>query len=490
MHIQFIAAFILYLSTVLLIGIAASKNNKQKQAEGLTLSDSSDFILGGRSSHWLMTALSAHASDMSDWLFMGLPAAVYLNGSSSMWIPIGLLAGMFLSWQYIASPLRIATEKYKAFTLASYFKQRFNDQSGSIVAIAALISFFFFAVYLSVGLKGIGYVLRSAFDIPYHLGICLAVLIVLTYIVLGGFVAVAWIDLFQGTFLLLALMFVPLYAFFHGVSIPVILKAAAQKNIPLSLLPDHSLRGIISILLNPFAWCLGYFGMPHILAKFMGASNPQEMHKSKYIGIIWQFLATSSAVAVGLVGIAYFQNGIPGKPEFIFIEMAKELFSPWLAGFILCAILAATISTVDSQLLVLAGTMAEDFYKNLLRTRATTRQVFRVYQLSLVASALAGLCIAWNEESTIMSLVKYAWSGLGATFGPLVILSLYSNRVNKYGALAGILVGALVSSTWDLVNPLLTTISIYSIAPAFLCSLFAIIIVSDLTHKWQNPTSL
>ena len=478
MPIQFLAAFIIYLLTVLLIGIISAKNAQKSTAN----SNSTDFILGNRSTNWFLTALSAHASDMSDWLFMGLPAAVYVAGGYEMWIPIGLLVGMFLCWHYIASPLRIETEKYRATTLASYFKNKFNDNSGVLVGIAALISFFFFSIYLSVGLKGIGYVLKSAFGLDYHLGIFLAVFVVLTYTLIGGFVSVAWIDLFQGIFLLIMLMFVPIYAYFYVGGWPAISEAAKLKNVSLELLPDFSLRTIASILLNPFAWCLGYFGMPHVLTKFMGARNTKDMYKSKYLGLTWQFLATFSAIAVGVVGIAYFNNGIPFKNEFIFIEMTKSLFNPWLGGFILCAILAATISTVDSQLLVLAGIIAEDFYKNMFNKKATTSQTFLVYRIALAVAAIAGFLIAWNENSTIMSLVKYAWSGLGSAFGPAVIMSLYSKNTNKYGTLAGIITGTIVSIGWDYINPYLTNMHIYSIVPAYICAFLMIYFISKITR--------
>lgn len=475
MYIQFIISFVIYLIIVLAIGILAAHKHSQKNSE-----QSSDFLLGNRSTHWFLTALSAHAADMSDWLFMGLPAAVFLHGGYEIWIPIGLLFGMFCVWQFIAKRLRVASAQYRGVTLASYFQNRFHDTSGILISVCALISFFFFSVYLSVGLKGIGYVLKSAFHLDYHIGTFLAVIVVITYTVLGGFVSVAWIDLFQGIFLLAMLMLVPLVGFFNVGGLAAIINAAQLKGISLSLIPDLSWRGIFSIMLNPFAWCLGYFGMPHVLTKFMGTDDPEQLHKAKYVGVIWQLLATSSAVAVGLVGLAYFTQGIPGKPEFIFIEMTKTLFDPWFAGIVLCAILAATISTVDSQLLVLASIIAQDFYKNIFYKKATTQQIMFVYRCALVGAALTGYAIAWNEESTIMSLVKYAWSGLGASFGPLMILSLYSTRVNKYGAISGILAGAFVSATWDIMNPYITTMPIYSIVPGFVIGLITIYLTSLL----------
>jgi sodium/proline symporter len=479
MHIQFIAAFVLYSITVLCIGLFASQHHDETKKK----SDSDDFILGGRSTHWLLTALSAHAADMSDWLFMGLPAAVYTIGASQIWIPIGLLCGMFCSWHFVARRLRIATEQYQAYTLASYFKKRFNDTSGLLVATAALLSFFFFAIYVSVGLKGIGYVLQSAFHIPYHVGICIGLCIVLPYLLLGGFSSVAMLDLFQGIFLLGMLVLVPIYAYVQLGSFGEIVRAAHAKGISLALIPDVSFKGVLALLLNPFSWCLGYFGMPHILTKFMGTANPDEINKAKYVGISWQLLATCAAVSVGLVGIAFFSGGVPGKTEFIFIEMAKSLFSPFIAGLVLCAILAATISTIDSQLLVLAGIVAEDFYKNIINPAASSAQVYKVYQGAIAGGALVGLACAVNEQSSIMSLVQYAWAGLGAAFGPLVLVSLYSSYPNKYGALAGLLSGSCIAVTWDYLNPLLTDMQIYAMVPAFMGNFVAIYVVSWLTKK-------
>ncbi|HEV2916236.1 MAG TPA: sodium/proline symporter [Candidatus Babeliales bacterium] len=476
MYFEYIVAFVVYSITIISIGIFASYKKKYAST------DSIDFMIGGRSTHWLLTALSAHAADMSDWLFMGLPATVYLLGGTQIWIPIGLLFGMFCSWHFVAHTLRIATEQYRVYTLASYFKVHFKDHTGLLGITATLISFFFFAIYVSVGLKGIGYVLQSAFGMNYHIGICIGLCIILPYLLLGGFSSVAFLDLFQGLFLLAMLMLVPLYAYITLGGWHTIAHAIQEKGISLSLIPNFSLRSILAILLNPFAWCLGYFGMPHILTKFMGIENPEEMYKAKYVGIIWQLCATSAAVAVGVVGIAYF-NIVPGKPEFIFIEMAKSLFTPLLAGLVLCAILAATISTIDSQLLVLAGIVAQDLYKNIINPSASAKQVYTIYQMAIIAGALLGLISAWNEQSSIMALVQYAWAGLGASFGPLVLVSLYSSYPNSYGAFAGLITGAFVSGIWQYINPYITTIEIYSMVPAFCANIVMIYAVSWLSKK-------
>jgi sodium/proline symporter len=468
-----VLAFVGYLVLVAVIGFGASKLQRS--------SGSSDFILGGRSTHWLLTALSAHAADMSDWLFMGLPAAVFLQGGTQVWIPIGLLCGMFGAWQFVARPLRIMSAEYGATTLASFFQKRYADRQGLIGAVAALISFFFFAIYISVGLKGIGYVLETAFGIQYHIGIAIALTVILGYLLVGGFASVAVLDLFQGIFLLAMLLLVPIVAYFYVGGAAQIFDAAAFKGVSLSLVPDFSFFTMLSIVLNPFAWALGYFGMPHILTKFMGSANATDLHKAKYVGVTWQLLATGAAVMVGIVGIAYFQGVDLAKPELIFVLMAKQLFTPFWAGVVLCAIVAATISTVDSQLLVLAGIITEDFYRGIIYPTASARELKNAYTGALIVAATIGFAIAWHESSTIMGLVRYAWAGLGAAFGPLMLVALYSNYANKYGALAGIITGALVAATWDLVNPLITTMQIYAIVPAYVASFAAIYGVSFAT---------
>jgi solute:Na+ symporter, SSS family len=466
-------AFVGYLCVVACIGIGSSWFQKSSRGSAVA-SDEHDFMLGGRSTHWLLTALSAHAADMSDWLFMGLPAAVFLHGGTQVWIPIGLLCGMFGAWQFVARPLRLMSAEYGATTLASFFQKRYADTQGYIGAVTALISFFFFVIYISVGLKGIGYVLQSAFGIHYHFGIGVALAVILTYLMCGGFASVALLDLFQGIFLLVMLLLVPIVAYFKVGGWPAIFDAAAQQDLSLALLPDFSLSTLLSIFLNPFAWCLGYFGMPHILTKFMGSANAADLHKAKYVGVTWQLLATGAAVAVGMVSIAYFQGVSLEKPELIFVLMAKSLFTPFWAGVVLCAIVAATISTVDSQLLVLAGIITEDFYKSMLRPAASAHELKRVYTGALVMAASIGFAIAWHESSTIMGLVRYAWAGLGASFGPLMLVALYGTYANKYGALAGIITGAVVAATWDMVNPLVTSMQIYAIVPAYVASLAAI----------------
>lgn len=476
MEIQLLLSFGIYLVILIGIGLSAAYSQESMQQES-----SSSFLLGGRSLNYWVTAISAHAADMSDWLLMGFPATLYLNGLPSFWIAIGLVIGMFLTWQLVAPRLRRETEKYDAYTLTSYFERHYNDTSGMLRVTGSLIIIFFFTIYLAAGVKGAGLLLQSSFGIPYHLGGLIAIAVVIAYTLIGGFIAAGWTELFQGIFLLLMLVITPLIALFKIGGINAILLAATQKNIPLKLLPDYSLSTFTGLLLGPVAWGLGYFGMPHVLIKFCGTKDPEQLHKSKYIGMTWQIIAVSAAAAVGLVGIAYFTQPLP-LPELIFIEMAKDLFIPFFAGFVLCGILAATLSTMDAQILVLAGIVTQDFYQ---RTKKNVDEysLKKVYRLTIVLAALFAYLIAYNEQSTIFGLVQYAWSGLGASFGPLVLLSLYSHYINKYGAIAGMLAGGIISALWRFIDIQLFGQHINEIVPGFFMGFVISYLISFITKN-------
>lgn len=465
MQIQFLLIFIIYLLTILTIGFLFSKKLDKKLKED-------DLILGGRSSNWLITALSTHASDMSDWLFMGLPASVYLNGIKEIWIVIGLIFGMFCSWQFIAKKIRLESKKYNSGTLVSYLKNRFKDDSGIIILLSSLIMFFFFIIYLSVGIKGIGYLLESTFNLDYYLSTLSAVIVIIIYI-FAGFNSVSYIDSFQGIFLLLMLIIVPIYALIKlKVNNIDILNIFKFKY----LIKDINLR-----LLNQFPWFLGYFGMPHILTKFMAIKDVKDINKSKYFGLTWQFLALFSAFSVGIIGSCYFKD--LNNPELIFIDMTKSLFNPWITAIILCAILSATISTIDSQLITIATTFSYDIYKNLINKNSTEKELNNIYKISIIVSGFIALLIAWQKNNSIMGLVQYSWSGLGSSFGPSVLLALYSKKINRFGIIASIITGLLVSIFWNLINNYIFSIKIYSILPAFVLSILFAYIVSFLTKN-------
>lgn len=471
MHYYLIISFFIYFFLLLCIGLYFHKKQ----------TSSTDFILGNRSLNFWLTALSAHASDMSAWLFMAFPAAVFVGGLPKTWIAWGLIIGMFINWQFIASRLRIATEKYNANTLSTFFERRFADDSGIVRLLTAIIALFFLASYVAAGLIAMGLLFESIFGINYYIGLSVAMLVVVIYTLVGGFVTVAWTDLFQALFLMIVIIFVPIYAYFH---LPdgwhSIIHAAFSQGIPLTLTQDTSFLSILETLFLA-TWGLGYFGQPHIVTKFMGIKNVNEMHKSKYIGMSWLVLTLLGATAIGLIGIPFFQNNL-SDPQLVFINMVPQLFHPLIAGFILCAILAANMSTMDSQILVCASVISEDFYKGIFKKTATPLELLFVSRLGLLLTAIISLIIAYNKSSTVLDAVRYAWAGLGCSFGPLMLMSLYSKTVNRNGAIAGILTGGIIAATWQTYSKQLLGYEIPAEVPAFVISLLSIYFVS----KWTN----
>jgi len=471
MSTDIVIAFAVYFSILLLIGYLSHK--KQKTA--------ADFIMGNRSLNYWVIALSAHASDMSSWLFMGFPAAIYVRGLSQAWIAIGLLMGMFLTWQFVAKKLRTLTEQYDSCTLSTFFERRFNDTSGTIRTVTALMSVIFLSCYLAAGLIGMGILFESVFGIDYYVGMTLATIVVITYTFSGGFITVAWTDLFQALFLLAMIIIVPSVAYMKLANgAQSIESSALAKQINLHIMPTVSKDSILTILFLVFGWGLGYFGQPHIITKFMGIRKAEELTKSKYVGMTWMVITLTAATFVGLVGIAYFHDQL-AKPELVFVEMVKSLFHPLIGGFILCGIIAASISTMDSQILVCSSVLSEDFYKHIVRKNASPLELLRVTRGAVIVVALLALFIAFRKSATVMDSVSYAWSGLGASFGPLVLMSLYSKKANKYGAVAGIITGGLAAGTWEHINPYITDYTIMTMIPGFILSSLAIYSVSALT---------
>ncbi len=472
-HYQYVLSFICYFLVLLLIG-ALSHRKQISNAE---------FIVGNRTLNFWLTALSAHASDMSAWLFMGLPMAIFINGLSGSWIAIGLLLGMFLTWQFISVKLRVATEETATYTLSSYFESRFKDQSGIIRVLTAVILVFYLTHYLSASLTAMGLLIESVFGIDYYWGLSFATVVVVAYTFGGGFVTIAWTDLFQALFLLAVILIIPVVAYFsmeHGFQRIETLEQLDPGY--LSFLGEMTPEALLSAVFLALSWGLGYFGMPHIITKFMGIRDVKELRKSKYLGMSWQFLALSSAIGVGIVGSAFF-NGDMDNPELVFIELVKILCSPFIAGFVLCGILAANLSTMDSQLLVCASAIGEDLYKRYAKKTISSLQLVRASRGGVILIAAIALVIAFYKSETILESVFYAWAGLGSSFGPLVLMSLYSKRANRYGAIAGILVGSTVAGLWPSLNPYLMNYPLPSMVPGFFLNLFTIYVVSLATSK-------
>lgn len=473
MTTQYILSFISYFA--ILLGIGYISHRKQ--------TSNAEFIVGNRSLNFWVTALSAHASDMSAWLFMGLPMAVYLQGLSGSWIGIGLMIGMFLTWQLIAEKLRTSTEKYDSYTLSTFFEKRFQDTSGILRVLTAIVLLFFLTFYLGAGLTAMGLLIESLFNIDYFWGLSFALCVVVIYTFGGGFVTIAWTDLFQGIFLLVMISLVPVLMLFRFPDTWTTITQLNQlKPHYMSLMGEMSFGSVLSSAFVALSWGLGYFGMPHVITKFLGIKEAKEMKKSRNLGMTWQFLALTASIAVGVVGFAHFQGALE-NPELVYVEMVKLLFHPFVAGFVLCGVLAANLSTMDSQLLVCASVIGEDLYKRFTNTVPSQKSLVRASRCGVIIIAILALIIAFDHEETIIEAVFYAWAGLGSAFGPLVLMSLYDPKANKYGAFCGIVIGGLIGSLWPLVNPYLFSYSLPATIPGFSLSLLAIYGVSRLTNK-------
>lgn len=473
MNVAMLSAFGLYLSIIAAIGLIAAFYNKNKSSQAVGHDQD-------RKVNWFVTAISAQAADMSGWLFMGLPAVIYLHGLVEIWVAVGLVLGMLATWQFLAAALRQATEEHRATTLPGYFENKYQETSGRISAVSAAIMAFFFTLYIAAGIKAVGYILGTTFGLSPFWGGLLTICVTLLYTLIGGFVAAAWVDFFQGIFLLCAIVMTTVVGYFSVGGASAIYLAAAEKSISFSLLGECS--SFLTILLGPIAWGLGYFGMPHILAKFMGARDVKKMYKSKYIGISWLIIALGAAILCGLVAIPFFQLPLINPEKTLFISMSTQLFPAFFAGLILCGILSATLSTINAQMIVFASIVAEDLYKKLYHPRATSVQVNRVFQLVVLIAALIGFFIAWLDLASIFNMVEFAWGGLGASFGPLTLLSLYYKNINRHGAFFGIIAGCAASIAWKISGASFIGYQVNDVLPGFVIGLATIVIVSAFTR--------
>ncbi|MES9922659.1 MAG: sodium/proline symporter PutP [Candidatus Thiodiazotropha endolucinida] len=466
-------SFFCYLLTLLIIGVVAWRRTRNL----------SDFVLGGRSLGSWVTALSASASDMSGWLLLGLPGYAYLAGLESFWLALGLLIGTWLNWRLVAARLRIASEASgNALTLPEYLSNRFNDASGLIRISSSFFILLFFLFYTSSGLVAGGKLFEAVFGLPYLWAVASGTLIIILYTAFGGFLAVSWTDLFQGLLMLLALVTIPLYVLVEIGGFEGFLSTVESSNAELlNPLTDSNGEplGVIAIV-SLMAWGLGYFGQPHILARFKAIKQSDFVPKAQRIAVSWVFITLTAATLSGLVGIPIFETPLEDA-EKVFIRLVDLLFHPLVAGVCLAAILAAIMSTADSQLLVSSSTFTGDLYRLLLRKRASEAELVIVGRLAVLSIALIAFLLALDRESRVLDLVSYAWAGFGAAFGPAVLLSLYWKGMNRWGALAGILSGGLTVVLW---KPLQGGLfDLYEIVPGFLISLAMIVLVSRLTSS-------
>jgi SSS family solute:Na+ symporter/sodium/proline symporter len=448
-------------------------------------SDVSGYMLGGRSLSPSVTALSAGASDMSGWMLMGLPGAMYITGISSTWIAVGLVIGALLNYLIVAPRLRTFTEVANdSITLPDFFENRFADNSHMLRLVSSVVIIVFFTLYTSSGVVAGGKLFESSFGLSYELGLYVTAGVVVVYTLFGGFLAVSLTDFVQGCIMFLALILVPLVTLFEIGGIEELNNTVAAINPEmLNLVSGTSLVGIISAM----AWGLGYFGQPHIIVRFMAIRSVEDVPTARNIGMSWMIVSIIGAVATGFVGIAYVaKTGMTlDDPETIFIVLSQLLFHPLIAGFLLAAILAAIMSTISSQLLVTSSSLTEDFYKIFLNANASDKEQVLVGRISVLLVALVAIFLAYDRDSSILSLVSNAWAGFGAAFGPLVILSLYWRNMTAWGALSGMLVGAATVLFW-IYAPLSVdgqslSAWLYEIVPGFILSTIAIVVVSRLT---------
>ncbi len=469
-HRDTFIAFGVYFLILLAIGLSAHRRSRTE----------ADYIMGGRSLNFWLTALSAQAADMSAWLFMGFAALVYLKGFAALWLAIGLVVGNYLNWTIVAPGLRRSTEKLDSYTLPSFFAKRFNDRSGILRGLTAALTLLFMTHYMSAGLSAVGTILKTIFGIEFEIGIGIATAVMLIYVFVGGYVTIAWTDCFQAVLLLCVALFVPLFAYL-SLDSGVILAAAQARELSFSLLPDYSFSTVFSAFALSVGWGVGYFGMPHVVTKFMGIDDPAHLKKSKYVGVTWQVFALAGAAMVGVVSIGYFPQGLEDA-HLVFINMVWGTFIPLVAGFILCGLLAANLSTLDSQMLVSATVLSEDVYRMLKKTPPSSAQLLKISRGGIVLMSALAFTIATTSNATIQETVEYSWAGLGCTFGPLMLMALFSKSANFYGALAGIALGGTIAVFWPFFQGYIPTFVMPSTVPGFFLSLLMIWLVSKATN--------
>ncbi|WP_434339796.1 sodium/proline symporter PutP [Motilimonas cestriensis] len=467
------ATFIAYLIMMLAIGAIAY----------MRTSNSSDYFLGGRRLGPWPAALSAGASDMSGWLLLGLPGYAYAAGIEAFWLAGGLLLGTWANWLVNAKRLRTYSITTDSITLPDFFSRRFNDTSKLIQTISAFFILLFFLFYTSSGLVAGGKLFETVFGLDYSIAVIIGTACVVSYTLFGGFLAVSWTDLVQGLLMSAALLIVPIAALDGGFGQLSNDLSAINPEL-LTLWNDVKGEPLSAIaIISLVAWGLGYFGQPHILARFQATRTNKDLVVARRIAVIWTALSMTGALLVGLVGLVYVNSGTIelADGEKIFMILVNAMFHPVIAGILLAAILAAIMSTADSQLLVSSSALAEDFYKQVVKQDASTEEIVKVGRFAVILISLIALALAMSPDSSVLGLVSYAWAGFGAAFGPALVLSLYWNRMNRNGALAGIIVGGVTIVIWKQLTG--GWFDVYEIVPGVIFSTLAIIGVSLATAE-------
>ena len=484
-----IVTFVLYIVGMLGIGIAAYYYTQ----------NFSDYILGGRRLGSFVTAMSAGASDMSGWLLMGLPGAVYLSGLVEGWIAIGLTLGAYLNWLFVAGRLRVYTEfNNNALTLPEYFHHRFGTRHNALKIVSASIILVFFTIYCASGVVAGAKLFQNLFSIDYSTALWYGALATIAYTFIGGFLAVSWTDTIQATLMIFALLLTPVFVVISIGGVDDLQNVIQQAEISVQKEFTDLFRGTTIIgLLSLAAWGLGYFGQPHILARFMAADSVRSLNKARKISMTWMVLCLVGAVAIGFFGMAYFYANtnttsaalVNHEPEQVFIELSRLLFNPWIAGILLSAILAAVMSTLSCQLLISSSAITEDFYKGFIRPKASEKELVWLGRAMVLMIAAIAIWIAQDQNSKVLKLVEFAWAGFGSAFGPVVLLSLFWKRMTSSGAVAGMLTGAITVFAWKEWFPAKSELAqVYEMIPGFLLATLVIIVISLLSSKPDAET--
>ncbi|MGM7667713.1 sodium/proline symporter PutP [Microbacterium sp. A93] len=462
----------LYFAAMLIIGYIAFRKT----------ADHEDYMLGGRNLPPWVAALSAGASDMSGWLVMGLPGAIYLSGLIEAWIAVGLTIGAYLNWLLVAPRLRAYTQVSRnSITIPSFFENRLRDSSRLLRILAGVVILVFFTLYISSGMVAGGFFFESSFNSDYLLGMVLVAGITLLYTLFGGFLGASFTDVVQGLMMLIALIVVPIAAIIavggFG-EVATYVEDLAPNHI--SLIGGTALTGgTILAIISSLAWGLGYFGQPHIIVRFMALRNPGEAKAARRIGMSWMIISLTGAVFSGFVGIAYMAHqGIDlANAETVVLVMAQTLLHPFVAGLVLAAVLAAIMSTISSQLIVASSALVEDLFK-IVKKEPSPKLLMTLGRMTVLGVAIIAGLLAIVPNDTILGLVSFAWAGFGAAFGPLILLSLFWRKLTNWGALAGMFVGAAGVFIWKAMWP-----EMYELLPAFICAMIVAVVVSLLTHR-------
>ncbi len=463
-----LVSFGLYLLLMLIIGIYFYR----------TTSNLSDYILGGRNLPAGVAALSSGASDLSGWALMGLPGAVFSGGLSEAWIAVWTLVGVYFNWKVIAERLRVFTEAAgNALTVPDYLEARFADRQRVLRTVSSTVMLLFFTFYVSAGLVGSAVLFEGVFEVNYSLALWVSAIVIVTYTFLGGFLAASWSDLIQGIMMAAALASAALMTWFliSGDSAPTVSSSGELAPIG-GFMEGMTIVGMLSVA----GWAIGYCGQPHVVVRFMAVRNREAVRVSRRIAMVWSAITMVSAVAVGALGYYWFGGELENS-ERVFIELVNVMFHPWVAGFVLAGVLAAIMSTVDSQLLVCSSAITEDFYRGFIKPDASQGELVWLSRASVIAIALIAAVMGMDQDSTILDLVAYAWGGFGAAFGPVILLSLFWPGMSRNGAIAGLVTGAVTVAVWrPLSGGPAGIFDMFEVVPGFVLSLLAIALVSGL----------